>query len=266
MGFFTTRGVRIHFRDAGRGLPVLLLHAFPLSGAMFDAQVAALSSQVRLIVPDQRGFGASTVGEGPATMDELAEDALSLLDHLGIGSAVVGGVSMGGYVSLALLRRDPGRVCGLILIDTQVGADDEAARAARETLAQDVLGHGTEVLVERQLPRLLGPSSTEEVRARVAELVRANAPAGVAAALRGMGLRVDSRDILSRFGGPVLVIVGAEDVLTPPEKARAMANLAPQATLVEIPNAGHLSNLEASDFFNSTLRAFLQAQLTTWSH
>jgi pimeloyl-ACP methyl ester carboxylesterase len=260
MGFLTTRGVRIHYRDVGSGFPVLLLHAFPLSGAMFDAQVAALSGQVRLIVPDHRGFGASTIGEGPATMDQLAEDALSLLDHLGIGTAVVGGVSMGGYASLAVLRRDPGRVRGLALIDTQVGADDETARAARETLAQDVLRLGTEVLVERQLPRLLGPSATEEVRARVAEMVRANSPAGVAAALRGMALRVDSRDILSRFSGPVLVVVGAEDALTPPEKARAMANLAPQATLVEIPNAGHLSNLEAPELFNGALERFLRVR------
>jgi pimeloyl-ACP methyl ester carboxylesterase len=258
MPFLTARGIRLQYRDSGNGVPVLLLHAFPLSGEMFAAQVGALSGLARFIVPDHRGFGGSSVGQGPATMDALAEDALLLLDHLGIGAAVVGGVSMGGYVSLALLRRDPGRVLGLLLADSQVGADDEAAREARERLAEEVLRSGTEILVERQLSRLLGNSPPEEVRSRVAEMMRANSPAGVAAALRGMALRADGRDILSRFGGPVLVVVGAEDTLTPPEKARAMASLVTHSTLVEIPRAGHLCNLEAPEAFNEALARFLQ--------
>jgi pimeloyl-ACP methyl ester carboxylesterase len=258
MGFLDAQGVRLHYRDEGKGLPVLLLHAFPLSGAMFDAQLTALSGQVRLIVPDLRGFGQSSLGEGPATMDRLAEDALALLDHLGVEAAVVGGVSMGGYVSLALLRRDPGRVRALVLADSQVGADDEAGRLARERLALDVLQQGTEVLVERQLPRLVGPSASEAVKAQVREMMRATSPEGAAAALRGMAQRVDGRDMLSRFGGPLLVLVGAQDGLTPPDRARAMASLVPGATLVEIPAAGHLANLEAPEAFNQALAQFLQ--------
>jgi pimeloyl-ACP methyl ester carboxylesterase len=257
MAFLSTRGVRLHYREVGKGLPVLLLHAFPLSGAMFDAQLAALSDQARLLALDHRGFGESTAGEGPTTMDALADDALALLDHLGIASAVVGGVSMGGYASLALLRRDPGRVRGLILADTQVGPDDDAARAAREELATAVLTQGMEVLVERQLPRLVGASASPVVRAKVAALIRANRPAGAAAALRGMALRTDSRDILARFGGPALVVVGAEDVITPREKAREIADLVSGATLVEIPEAGHLANLEAPQPFNDALGRFL---------
>jgi pimeloyl-ACP methyl ester carboxylesterase len=256
MGFFSARGIRLHYRDTGTGLPVLLLHAFPLSGAMFDSQVAALSAQARFIIPDHRGFAESSLGEGPATMEDLAEDALLLLDHLHIPAAVVGGLSMGGYASLALLRRDPGRVRGLILADTQMGADDDGARALRETLAQEVLRSGMEVLVERQLPRFLGPRAPEDVLRRVAAIMRANPPAGAAAALRGMALRSDSRDILARFSGPVLVVVGAQDVLTPPEKARAMAAVASEATLVEIPEAGHLSNLERPEAFNNALERF----------
>jgi len=226
---------------------------------MFDAQVTALSSQVRFVVPDCRGFGDSDLAEGPTTMDAVAEDALRLLDFLGIGAAMVGGVSMGGYAALALLRRDPGRVRGLVLADTQVGADDEAARAARETLAREVLARGTEVLVERQLPRLLHPAAPEGLRAEVAALIRRTSPAAAAAALRGMALRQDSRDILSRFGGPVLLVVGAEDVLTPPAKAREMAGLVPQAKLVEVARAGHLANLEAPEAFNRALARFLEA-------
>lgn len=258
MGFLTTQAVRLHYRESGRGVPLLLLHAFPLSGAMFDAQAQALSGLGRLVIPDHRGFGESGLGQGSATMEALAEDALALLDSLGIGAAVVAGVSMGGYVALALLRRDPGRVLGLVLADTQVGADDEAAKGRRETLAQEVLLRGTDVLVETQLPRLLSAGAPAPLRSHVAEMIRTTSPAGAAAALRGMALRTDGRDILSRFSGPVLVVVGAEDSLTPPEKARAMAALMPQAELLEIPGAGHLTNLEAPAAFNQALGRFLR--------
>ena len=258
MGFFSAQGLQLHFQDCGTGLPVLLLHAFPLSGALFQPQLAGLAAEARFVVPDFRGFGQSAVGEGIATMETLAEDALAMLDHLGIAAAVVGGVSMGGYVALALLRLDPGRVRGLVLADTQVGPVDAAARAARETLAQEVLAKGMEALVERQLPVLLSPAAPASVRQQVADLIRANPPTGAAAALRGMALRPDGRDILARFGGPVLVTVGAQDTITPPAKAREMASLAPQATLVEFPGAGHLANLETPEAFNRVLAQFLR--------
>ena len=257
MPILTTPEVRIHFRDEGTGVPLLLLHAFPLSGDMFDAQVSALHEQARFLVPDQRGLGKSSLGAGPATMEALARDALALLDHLGIASAVVGGVSMGGYAALALLRADPGRVRGLVLADTQVSVDDEAGRAAREELAQAVLARGMEVLVERQLPRLLAPGAPAALRARVEAMIRANVPAGAAAALRGMALRSDGRDILARFGGPLLVLVGAEDAVTPRDRARTMADLVPASELVEIPGAGHLANLEAPGSFNVALGRYL---------
>jgi pimeloyl-ACP methyl ester carboxylesterase len=226
---------------------------------MYDAQLAALSGQARLIIPDMRGFGQSTPGDNsPALMETFAEDALALLDALDVGPAVVAGLSMGGYVALALLRRDPGRVRALVLADSQVGADDEAARARREALAEQVLLRGPDVLVESQLPRLLSASAAEATRTRVAAMIGTTSPQGAAAALRGMALRPDARDILSRFGGPLLVVVGAEDSLTPPEKARAMAALVPTATLVEIAGAGHLSNLEAPERFNQALADFLR--------
>jgi pimeloyl-ACP methyl ester carboxylesterase len=238
-------------------VPVLLLHAFPLSGEMFHAQVSGLSKRARFVVPDHRGFGKSPPGSGPATMEALAQDALALLDHLGIDAAVVGGVSMGGYAALALLRADPRRVRGLVLADTQVSADDDTGRAAREELARAVLAGGMDVLVERQLPRLLSPGAPAAVRARVEAMIRTNAPVGAAAALRGMALRVDGRDILARFGGPTLVVVGSDDAVTPREKARAMADLVPGSELVEIPGAGHLANIEAPAPFNAALGRYL---------
>jgi pimeloyl-ACP methyl ester carboxylesterase len=223
---------------------------------MFEGQWTALSGRARFVVPDLRGFGHSPPGTGPAEMGSLADDVLGLLDHLGIASAVVGGVSMGGYVSMALLRNDPGRVRALVLADTQISADEAAARDTREAIAQDVVANGTAVMVPRSAA-LLSPAASEAQRGRMVSWILGNPPEGIAAAERGMALRPDSRDILARFAGPLLVIVGSQDTLTPPEKARAIANLVPGSTLVEIPGAGHLSNLEQPEAFNAALGRLL---------
>jgi len=236
---------------------VLLLHAFPLEGEMFEPQWTAFSERARFIVPDLRGFGASTVGPGPSEMGAMADDVLGLLDHLGIDTAVVGGVSMGGYVALALLRNDPGRVRALVLADTQTAADDAQGRGGREKTAQEVLARGSTALLP-MVDRLLGPSAPAALRARVSGWITAGSPEGQAAAQRGMALRPDGRDILARFGGPVLVLVGMDDVLTPPAKARAIADLVPGAELVELPGAGHLANLEQPAAFNAALARFLE--------
>ena len=235
---------------------MVLLHAFPLTGEMFEPQWTALSGRARFLVPDLRGFGGSGAGAGSSEMGAMADDVLALLDHLGIDSAVVGGVSMGGYASLALLRNDPARVRALVLADTQTSADDLTGREIRERTALEVLAKGSTALLP-SIDRLLGPGAPESLRARVAGWITGGSPEGLAAAQRGMALRPDGRDILARFGGPVLVVVGADDVLTPPAKARAMADLVPGTELVEIPGAGHLTNLEQPEAFNAALARFL---------
>ncbi len=245
--------------EAGEGTPLLLLHGFPLTGASFSPQLATPPAGFRVIAPDHRGFGRSALGVGPATMEAMADDALALLDHLQLGPAVVGGVSMGGYVALALARLDPGRVRGLVLIDTQAGADDEAGRARREATATSVLEQGVQGLVDGMLPRLFGPSVAPEVKARVEAMMRAQAPQAVAAASLGMATRADAKDLLSRFAGPALVIVGEHDVITPVPVAKAMSELVQGATLEIIRDAGHLANLEQPLQVNAALETFSRA-------
>lgn len=253
----TVDGIPLHYQDVGQGLPVLLFHAFPLNGSAFDAQVRALSGRYRFILPDTRGFGQSQRGNGPTEMSRIAQDALALLDALKIDSAVVGGVSMGGYASMALLREDAGRVRGLVLVDTQATADDEAGRARRETSAQEALDKGVEPLVQTLLPRLVHTGPDSQVGQEVAAMMRAANPQAVAAAQRGMALRPDSKDILARFAGPALVIVGEHDAVTPVEKAKQMAGLISGAQLEIIPGAGHLPNQEQPERFNAVLDRFL---------
>lgn len=250
-------GTPLHYRDVGQGLPVLLLHAFPLDGSAFERQVAALSGRYRFIVPDLRGFGQSRLGEGPTEMRLLAQDALALLDALSIDAAVVGGVSMGGYAALALLREDAGRVRGLVLVDTQCTADDEAGREKREATAKQALSEGASAIIPGLLPKLVHAGPDSPVGREVMALGLAASPQALAAAQRGMALRLDSKDLLARFAGPTLVVVGEHDTVTPLAKAKQMVDLVQGAQLEIIPGAAHLPNQEQPEAFNAVLDAFL---------
>lgn len=246
------------YEDRGEGVPLLLLHGFPFTSQSYAPQLASPPPGVRLIVPDHRGFGKSALAPGVSTMDAMAEDALTLLDALKLDSALVGGVSMGGYVAIALTRLDPGRVRGLLLIDTQSTADDDAGKARREAVAQDVEKHGVSGLVDGMLPKLMTAAVDAKVRAEVEAMMRAQSPAAVAAASRGMAERVDGKDILSRYAGPCAIVVGEHDAITPVEKAKAMQALVVGSTLDVIVGAAHLPNLEQPAAFAAVLQRFTE--------
>jgi len=258
----TTRidGGEIEYDVRGEGEVLLLLHAFPLGLFMWEAQVEALAATHRLVRFDARGFGGSAAGDGPLTMERIADDGASLLDHLGIEKAVVGGCSMGGYAAFAFVRRHPQRLAGLVLQDTRAGADNAEARANRATLAAKVLGEGASAALEAFLPKLVGETTHRERPALVAglrERILATSPLGIANALHGLGARADSRETLPTIAVPTLVLVGSEDVLTPASEAATMAAAIPRARLDVIPGAGHLANLENPAAVNAALRAFL---------
>jgi pimeloyl-ACP methyl ester carboxylesterase len=250
----------IGFDDVGRGPAVVLLHAFPLSRAMWRRQVDALQHAHRLIVPDLRGFGDSSGFPGTPSVDQLADDVAMVLDEVGVDRAVVGGLSMGGYVSLAFARRHPRRLRGLILANTRAEPDDEAARANRDRLiAQAAAGTGSSV-IEGMLPRLLSPATLAE-RPAVAEEVRligaAQVSAGIVGALRALRDRPDARPSLAAIAVPTLVLVGRDDALTPVAASEVLASSIPGARLVILVGAGHLSNLEQPAAFNTAVRSFL---------
>ncbi|MGC5012719.1 alpha/beta fold hydrolase [Streptosporangium sp. DT93] len=252
--------MRLHTRSAGEGLPVVLLHAFPLSSAMWLAQREGLAETCKVITPDLRGFGGSALGEDEPSLDVMADDVARLLDDEGIDRAVVGGLSMGGYVTMALCRRHPHRLLGVVLADTKASADPEEARSGRESIASDVLREGTSVLVERVLPGLLGRTTLQRramVSGRVRGLVQAAPPQAVAWAQRAMAARPDSFDTLRALRVPVLVIVGEEDEIAPPSAAGAMAEAAPDGRLEVIEKAGHLSAVEQPEAFNRAVRGFV---------
>jgi pimeloyl-ACP methyl ester carboxylesterase len=258
--------VALHYTEAGEGLPVVLLHAFPLSSAMWADQAAGLAGRCRVITPDQRGFAGSPLGGDPASLARpsvatAADDLVKLLDRLGLDQVVLGGLSMGGYVAMAFLHRHPERVRALILANTKASADPDPAAANRERIAAAVLAAGSsDLLLDEVFPKLLGTTTTAErpeVVQRVRDLVRAAPPAAVAWAQRAMAARPDSVDTLRASTVPALVIAGEEDQLMPLAEAEAMAEALPKGRLVRIPGVGHLSAVEDPPAFNGVVGSFL---------
>ena len=246
-----------YFVDEGRGDPVVLLHAFPLEGSMWDAQRAELAATYRVIIPDFRGFGRSAEQALPASLDEHADDVARILDDLGIERATVAGLSMGGYISLALARRHPQRLARLVLADTRSAPDSDEGRRGRDESIALVAREGVPALVDRLLPKLLSANASAEVVARVRALGGRQTKEGVTAALRAMRDRPDSAPVLSGIAVPCMVIVGEADTISPPAEASAIAAALPRADLAVIPGVGHLSNLESPAAFMAALRKLM---------
>lgn len=237
--------------------PVVFLHAFPLNASMWASQVRALEGRT-VLTPHFPGFGDRSPGE--PTLEAFARAVLADMDEAGIQRAAVVGLSMGGYVAFRLHALAPERIAALVLADTRAGADDETGRQKRTDQATRAREEGVGWLPEALLPALLGETTLRErpqVVARVRELMGQANPEGVARALEAMRERPDSMPELERVEVPVLVLVGDQDSLTPVSEARKMVDAAPQGRLTIIPNAGHLSNLEAAGTFDGALRAFL---------
>jgi len=250
----------IAYADRGSGPGVVLLHAYPLDSSMWRDQIASLSDRFRVIAPDLPGFGQSAVSAG-MTIDSVADVVAELLDHLGVNERVViGGVSMGGYAALGFARLYPQRVRALILADTKADPDDEDGRANRDKMIQLATDRGPAAVVEQLLPRLLAPGTVAR-KPDVVRFVRETAgrlkAEGIVAALKALRDRPDARPGLAHISFPTLVLVGDQDAVTPPEKARELTGQIPDAHLVTVPDAGHLSNLENPAAFTAALREFL---------
>jgi len=256
------RGISLNYAEAGEGAPVALLHGFPFNHSMWREQVEMLSRTHRVITPDLRGHGGTAATGGAATMEEMAQDVAALLDQLSIERAVFGALSMGGYVALAFYQLFPRRVRALILADTRPHADTGEARANREAMARRALEEGMETVAEAMLPKLLAPatlSDRPEIAARVREMILSTQPEGAAAALRGMAIRKDQTSLLSEIIAPTLILVGGEDILTPPADAELMHREIRGSQLVVIEGAGHVSNIERPSEFNNAITDFLKS-------
>jgi 3-oxoadipate enol-lactonase len=253
--------IQMAYTDAGIGRPVVLIHGYPFNRTLWNEQVAALSNSYRVIAPDLRGFGESDASEGTVTMNQMAQDVALLLDHLGIARATIAGLSMGGYVALAFYKQLPSRVRALVLADTRAQADSEEAKQTRAQQAEKALTEGMAGIADAMLPKLLTPetvSKRPEVVKRVRDMMLKTKPEGAAAALRGMAERDDQTDLLQKISVPALILVGAEDAITPVADSEKMHHAIADSRLMVLQNAGHVSNLERTEQFNQALLDFLK--------
>ncbi|HET7272318.1 MAG TPA: alpha/beta fold hydrolase [Rubrobacter sp.] len=261
---YRTSGVMMSYRVLGEGTedPLVLLHAFPLNGRMFESQMTAFSGARSVVAPDYPGFGRSPRTPAQPDVHYYAEGIRTLLDRLHLERVVLGGVSLGGYVAFECMRLFPERVSALVLANTRPEPDSEEMRETRNEMALRVAQEGVEVLVKLQMERLLAPATLqndEELVENVRAMILENSPDGAVAALGAMRERPDSTPLLGQIGVPTLVVGGEEDGTSTPEVMGAMAAKIPEARHVTIPNAGHLSNLEAPEKFNAALEEFLKS-------
>ncbi|MCU0627224.1 MAG: alpha/beta hydrolase, partial [Gemmatimonadaceae bacterium] len=247
------------------GLPVMLLHGFPHDRGVWRAQREALPEAlagIRLILPDLPGFGGSAPLPEPS-VDTYADAVIAVLDHAGVATAVVGGLSMGGYVAFAAWRRHASRISALALFDTRAGADGEAAREKRRAVIALAQAEGAGAVAEQQLPGQLGRTTRSEAPALVEEveiMLRRASVQGIVDGQQLMLARPDSTPSLPLITVPTLVVVGDEDVLTPPDEARSMAAQIAGARLVVVAGAGHLAPLEQGATVNAALAEFLSVR------
>ena len=239
-------GAELAVETRGAGDVVVFLHGFPFDRAMWRHQVATLPRWKRVAI-DLRGFGASSAPTDGASMSRYADDVIAVLDALGTKQAVFVGLSMGGYIIFELMRRYPERARALVLADTRAEADAPEGRKSRDELITVARVEGPDGLVKRQLPKLLAQEtrrSRPELVREVGDMMKRASVPGIVGALEAMRDRPDSRPLLREIGVPTLVMVGAEDVPSPPAGAKAMAEAIPGARYAEVPAAGHLAPLE----------------------
>lgn len=248
------------YESFGQGIPLVLIHAFPLSSHMWNSQIKNLEQSVKVIAPDLPGFGRSPCQAKPC-IEEMAQKIDRLLDSLKVKEPVmIAGLSMGGYIAFEFLRQFPNQVRGLGLFSTRPGADNAEAREKRLKTAQNIRASGLEPFAKTILPNLLGKTTLEsnpDLVDKTKRMILANNSEGIACALLAMADRQDSTELLKFIQCPTLIIAGNEDTLIPSSEAETMHSKIPNSQLHIIEKAGHLVNLEQPEEFQKILEEFL---------
>ncbi|MBH5334124.1 alpha/beta fold hydrolase [Streptomyces pactum] len=260
----SANGIAIGYDDLGPrtcAVPLLLVHGHPFDRSMWRPQLqAAAAAGHRVIAPDLRGYGESTVVPGSTPFPVFATDLAALLDGLGIGEVALGGLSMGGQIVMEFQRLFPGRVRGLLLADTAAEPETADGRAWRRAMADRLLREGMAPYADEVLTKMVAPRTVEtmpDVATHVRLMMGGTPPEGAAAALRGRAERPDYRPVLAGVTVPTLVVVGADDEFTPVEDARTLHRLVAGSRLRVVEGAAHMPNLERPAEFNAAMLEFL---------
>jgi pimeloyl-ACP methyl ester carboxylesterase len=258
---FSGHGITIAYDDTNSGEPLVLIHGHPFDRSMWQPQREHFGRRGwRVIAPDLRGYGETTVVPAPVRWEEFVHDIVGLLDSLSIQQIVLGGLSMGGQIVMEFHRLYPHRLRALVLADTSPRAETPGGRRGRHEVADRLLREGMDPYAHELLPMMIRPENIRDepgLASRVLRMMRGTAPEGAAAALRARADRPDYVEMLGRVAVPTLIVVGRHDAFTPLGEAQLMEAGIARATLAIIDEAGHMPNLERPAAFNAALEAFL---------
>ncbi|MGW9042504.1 alpha/beta fold hydrolase [Streptomyces lydicus] len=261
MGTAVFEEITIGYEDRGSGEALVLVHGHPFNRSMWRPQIEHFArAGWRVIAPDLRGYGESSVVPGTTPLETFVRDIVALLDRLGIERFVLGGLSMGGQIVMEFHRLFPDRIRAVVLADTFAAAETAEGRAARHAMADRLIREGMDGYAHEVLTKMIAPHTAArrpEVARHVLGMMTSTPPEGAAAALRGRAERPDYTDLLADIAVPVLVVVGADDEYTPVSDARILHERVPAGTLAVIERAAHLPNLEREQEFNAVLAEFL---------
>jgi len=259
----TINNIRLHYTDDGieHASPVIFIHGFPFNHTMWDQQIQLLSGTHRIVSYDIRGHGNSGPGSGPVLIDFLVDDLFALMDHLGISSASIVGLSMGGYIALRGIEREPERFLSLVLCNTKSGADTNEAKIKRADAIRTIQSDGVDTFAENFLKSVFAPDSFDKhpdaVR-KIRDSIKNTSPDTICDTLVALAARTDTTHVLEKIGIPTLILVGEKDQLTPPSAAQEMAQLIPESQIHILKDAAHMSNLENAEDFNLHLGKFFE--------
>jgi 3-oxoadipate enol-lactonase len=258
----TINGSEVYYEDVGNpaALTVVLIHGFPFSHEMWQPQLRILGSRFRVIAYDIRGHGQTSAGDGQYTFEFFVDDLIALLDHLKIEKAVLCGLSMGGYIALRAVQRNPERILGLILADTQAKADSNETKLRRGASIKAVKANGVKAYAESFLKTVFAAQSFEtktDAIDLIKKVIESNSTLGICGALLAMATRTDTTEALPSIRVPTMILVGEHDVLTPVSASEEMHQKIPNSEIHVIKNAAHMSNLENTQAFNDHILSFL---------
>lgn len=244
----------------GSGQPLIFVHAFPLTSEMWKPQVNYFCDKYRVITYDIRGLGKSIQKDNQFTMESYVNDFFSVLDELEIGKVNACGLSMGGYIILRALTRNPERFLSVVPADTRAERDDDNGIISRSNTISDIKSGKREEFAAGFLQKLINKKSfeTPEIKEFLTGIISGNTDDGICGAMLALATRTTTADNLKETEIPALVIVGEDDLLTPKNFAETMHKSLKNSILEVIPEAGHLSNIENPDYFNKTLLKFFE--------
>ncbi len=244
-------------------MPIVFIHGFPFSAEMWKGQTQMLQDNkknLRIITYDLRGHGQSDVGDGQYTIELFVDDLIGLLDYLKITKTILCGFSMGGYITLRAIERNPDRFNALVLCDTMSAADSNESKVRRANSINQIKKEGVERFAEGFLKAVFAPQTFDtkpDIIDEIRRVILSNSPLGICGALLAMAGRTDTTESLSRISVPTLILVGKHDAVTPPSASKSMHDKIPNSILHLIDNAAHMSNLENPNVFNEHLTKFL---------